>query len=85
MATDSDINDRLRKSARKLRAWNWMAVISTRQAEAVEILREEAKFLIQLGLENPGHAVRIGRLIVAYRHLIDAIDLCIWQRETAAA
>ena len=62
-----------------------MAVISTRQAEAVDILREEAKFLIQLGLEHPAHAARIGRLIVAYRRLIDAIDLRIWQRETAAA
>ncbi|SEQ30146.1 hypothetical protein SAMN05428969_2628 [Devosia sp. YR412] len=83
MPADFDLDKRLRKSARMLRAWNWMAVISTRRAEAVHILREEAKWLIQLGLEHPRHARRIGRLIVAYRRLIEAIELRMQQQEAA--
>ncbi|WEK05718.1 MAG: hypothetical protein P0Y65_05545 [Candidatus Devosia phytovorans] len=74
MTQQYDLDDRLRQSARKLREWNWLAAISTRRAEAVVILRDEARFLIQLGLQHPTEARRIGRLIVAYRRLIEALD-----------
>ena len=85
MSEETELNDRLRKSARTLRAWNWMAAISTRQAEAVAILRDEARFLIKLGLEHPKHARKIGRLIVAYNRLIEAIELRMAHRQKAAA
>lgn len=53
--------------------------ISIRQVEAISILREEARFLIEIGLQNPGQARRIGRLLVAHRKLIDEIELRIEQ------
>lgn len=69
-----DLDTRLKLSARRLRAWHWMAAISTRKAEAITILRDEAKFLVQLGLANPADARRIGRLIFDYHQLIEALE-----------
>ena len=69
-----DIDTRLSRSARRLRAWNWMGAISTRQPEVIAILNEEAHLLILLGPKHPHHARRIGNLIVAYRRLIEAME-----------
>lgn len=85
MSEDVDLDERLKLSARKLRAWNWMAAISTNQVEAVGILRDEARLLIQFGLQHPDQIGRIGRLIVAYRTLIDAIEHRIEERELVEA
>ena len=68
-----------------LRAWNWMGAISDRQQEAVAILTEEAKLLIQLGVQHPRYLRRIGRLIVAYQHLIKAIERRMERRLKTAA
>lgn len=51
-----------------------MAAISTRKEEAVVILRDEAKHLVQLGLAYPKDARRIGRLIFNYHQLIEALE-----------
>jgi len=74
VSVDPDLDSRLQKSARMLRGWDWMTIVSTRRTEAVDILREEARFLVQLGLNNKPNALRIGRLIVAYRRLIDLLE-----------
>lgn len=71
---DFDIEFRLERSARILRAWNWMAPISNRRSEIVEILTHEARELIMLGPNHPRHARRIGKLIVAYGRLIEALS-----------
>ncbi|KKB76996.1 hypothetical protein VW35_16050 [Devosia soli] len=50
-----------------------MSKISCREDEAIALLLQEAKFLIDLGREHPARAVEIGRLIVAYQRLVETI------------
>jgi hypothetical protein len=47
-----------------------MSLISTQREDAISILSQEAKFLVQMGPKHPEHAQKIGRLIVAYQRLI---------------
>ncbi len=82
LSKDADLDARLHKSACVLREWGWLSGVSTRRAEVVAILREEARLLILLGPGHPAQARRIGGLIVAYRRLIDT--LVVDESETAA-
>lgn len=50
-----------------------MSVISAKRDEAIWLLGQEAKFLVQLGPKHPEHARQIGQLIVAYQRLITAM------------
>lgn len=69
---DSDnLDDRLRQSVRLLHAWGWMTEISTRPEEALQVLSEEARFLVRLGPQYPKRWREIGKLIVAYNQLIE--------------
>ena len=70
MTTDFDIANRLEQSARLLRAWHWMSLVSDRPADAIAVLTDEARQLIRLGPLYPGKSRVIGRLIVAYQKLI---------------
>jgi hypothetical protein len=65
-----DIDERLRKSLLKLRAWHWMSEISTDPEEVALLLTAEARELIALGRQHPHRAKNIGKLIVAYHKLI---------------
>lgn len=75
LSNDNELKARLSRSARILRGWNWMGTISTRQAEAIEILTEEGRLLIRLCVKHPDEANKIGRYIVAYRRMIDGIEV----------
>jgi hypothetical protein len=65
-----DLDARLQRSVKTLRAWRWMSRISTNRAEVAALLRAEARALIQIGRDNPDKAKDIGKLIVAYHKLI---------------
>jgi hypothetical protein len=67
----TDLDDRLRQSVRLLHAWGWMTEISTRPDEALQVLTEEARFLVRLGPQHPSRWRQIGKLIVAYNQLIE--------------
>ncbi len=56
-----------------LRGWRWMSLVSMQREEAILILSQEAKFLVQMGPKYPQHAQQIGRLIVSYQRLITAM------------
>lgn len=60
----------LRRAVRRLRAWQWMSAISTRPEDAVAVLTDEARALVQLGIAHPDRARDIGELIVSYHRLI---------------
>lgn len=70
MTTEDEITQRLKKSVKLLRAWHWMSALSTQPADAVAVLTAEARSLVQLGLQHPTRVREIGRLIVAYEHMI---------------
>ena len=70
MTKDLDLDTRLQRSVRILRGWRWMAKISTRPQEALVLLTTEAKALIALGVRYPARARTIGKLIIAYEHVI---------------
>lgn len=50
-----------------------MSLVSTQRDDALGILGQEARFLVQLGPRHPERAQQIGRLIVAYHRLITAL------------
>ena len=67
---DEDLDIRLERSARALRAWYWMSRTETTPHDVVAQLTLEARDLIELGRRHPDHAREIGRLIVGYHRLI---------------
>ncbi|RYD60942.1 MAG: hypothetical protein EOP84_36325 [Verrucomicrobiaceae bacterium] len=67
------VDCRLRKSVMLLRGWSWMSLVSTQREEAICILAQEAKFLVQMGPKHHERAKQIGKLIVAYQRLITAM------------
>jgi hypothetical protein len=67
------LDERLRRSVRLLRAWNWMTAISERPDEALEVLTTEARELVRLGPQHPARWRDIGALIVEYYHLIEQV------------
>ncbi|KKB80369.1 hypothetical protein VW35_08265 [Devosia soli] len=69
----ADVESRIRASRKLLQGWRWMSKVSCRREEAIALLLQEAKFLIDLGRQHPARAVEIGRLIVAYQRLVEAI------------
>lgn len=71
MQTLEDLDERLLQSARLLHAWGWMSELSTRPEEAMQVLSEEARFLVRLGPMYPERWREIGKLIVAYNKLIE--------------
>ncbi len=71
MDDSMNLDDRLRQSVRLLHAWGWMTEISTRPEEALQVLTEEARFLVRLGPQYPARWRQIGKLIVAYNRLIE--------------
>ncbi len=71
MDDSTDVEDRLKQSVRLLNAWAWMTENSTRPEEAIQVLSEEARFLVRLGPQYPERWRRIGKLIVAYNKLIE--------------
>lgn len=73
MEQGEDFDERLRKSARLLHAWAWMAELSTRPEEALHVLQEEARFLVRMGPQHPQRWREIGNLIVAYNKLIGGV------------
>ena len=70
MSSEDEISERLKQSVKLLRAWHWMATLSTQPDDAIAVLTAEARFLVQLGLQYPKRVREIGRLIVAYEHMI---------------
>lgn len=66
-----ELDERLKQSLRLLHAWGWMTEISTRPEEALQVLSEEARFLVRLGPQHPERWRQIGNLIVAYTQLIE--------------
>jgi hypothetical protein len=66
-----NVDARLAQSVRLLHAWGWMSELSTRPEEAMQVLSEEARFLVKLGPQHPERWRQIGRLIVAYNKLIE--------------
>lgn len=70
MSTDLDLDTRLQRSIRILKGWRWMSKISNRPAEALVLLTAEARALIALGVRYPARAHTIGKLIIAYEHVI---------------
>ncbi|WP_170926525.1 hypothetical protein [Devosia lucknowensis] len=50
-----------------------MSTVSTRRDDIVEILMNEARDLVELGLKHPGQAKRIGSIIVYYKRLIEQV------------
>lgn len=73
MSEEVDIDERLRQSAKMLRAWGWMTSLSSRPEEAVAVLTAEARALVILGTHHPKKVREIGRLIVAYERFITQI------------
>lgn len=73
MLTPEELENRLKHSCRKLRAWTWMSSISTQKDDIIGILLDEARHLVELGLQHPDHAKRIGSIIVYYRRLIERL------------
>ncbi|WP_108459152.1 hypothetical protein [Devosia naphthalenivorans] len=71
MNDSENLDDRLKESVRLLHAWGWMTEISTRPEEAVQVLSDEARFLVRLGPKHPERWRQIGKLIVAYNQLIE--------------
>jgi hypothetical protein len=67
----TNVDDRLKQSVRLLHAWAWMTEISTRPEEALQVLSEEARFLVRLGPQHPERWRQIGKMIVAYNKLIE--------------
>ncbi|MBJ3786621.1 hypothetical protein [Devosia sediminis] len=73
MLTSQELDNRLKHSCRKLRAWAWMSTVSTQKEDIIDILHDEARELVDLGLQHPDHAKRIGSIIVYYRRLIEQV------------
>ena len=67
----ADVDARLAQSLRLLHAWGWMSELSTRPEEALQVLTEEARYLVRLGPLHPQRWRQIGKLIVAYNKLIE--------------
>lgn len=64
------LEERLRKSVKLLRGWRWMSRISNCPVDAIEVLTNEARFLVRLGTKHPEKARDVGKLIVAYERQI---------------
>ncbi len=73
METREALEQRLRHSCRTLRAWTWMSTVSDRTDEIIDILRDEALALVDLGRQHPDQARRIGSIICYYRRLIEQL------------
>ncbi|KKB09788.1 hypothetical protein [Devosia chinhatensis] len=73
MHDDCDIDDRLRRSLRILRAWLWMMRLTRDPDEVAMLLRTEARALVALGRKYPSKARQIGRLIVGYHRALEKL------------
>jgi len=68
-----DADTRIRRSAQALREWQWIAPLSSDPPNLLVQLRREARALIALGLEHPGRAGEIGKIVVAYHRLMVSV------------